>query len=120
MLFAFAALLAFAFLIGTLTSSTAVSIMATFAVFFISIILVNLEHATAMFSSAWAANLVHALYWIFPKTQELGSAVVGLVNGDEGPKNMRQALSLSPFLTTGLFGLVSLALASWRFQRKDF
>src|SRR5664279_2265744 len=38
-LFGIAALMAFAFLIGTLTSSTAVSIMATFAVFFLSAIL---------------------------------------------------------------------------------
>jgi hypothetical protein len=35
-LFGIAALMAFAFLVGTLTSSTAVSIMATFAVFFLS------------------------------------------------------------------------------------
>jgi ABC-type transport system involved in multi-copper enzyme maturation permease subunit len=119
-LFGIACLLAFAFLIGVLTSSTAVSIMATFAVFFLSAILAGHDRIAAAMSAEWAANLVQALYWIFPKTAELGRAVVGLVLGDEGPRHARQALTLSPFLTTGLFGLVSLALASWRFHRKDF
>jgi len=119
-LFGIAALMAFAFLVGTLTSSTAVSIMATFAIFFLSIVLFNLHGHTAMFSSEWAVWLVDGLYWTFPKTVEIGRAVVGLVSGEEGPIRNRTALSLAPFLSTGLFGLVSLGLACLRFQRKDF
>jgi ABC-2 type transport system permease protein len=119
-LFGIACLLAFAFLIGVLTSSTAVSIMATFAVFFLSAILANHDHIAAALSAEWAAQLVHGLYWVLPKTSQLGSAVVGLVLGDEGPRRMRDALALSPFVTTGLFGLSCLGLASWRFSRKDF
>ena len=119
-LFGIAALMAFAFLVGTLTSSTAVSIMATFAVFFVSAILANHNHIAAAVSSEWAAELVHGLYWIFPKTAELGAAVVALVMGDEGPARMKSALALRPFLTTGLFGAICLALACLRFRRKDF
>lgn len=119
-LFGIAALMAFAFLVGTLTSSTAVSIMATFAVFFLSIILKNLHGHSAIFSSEWAAGLVHVLYWIFPKIVELGGAVVSLVNGADGPMRRREGLSVLPFLSTGLFGLVSLTLACLRFRRKDF
>jgi ABC-type transport system involved in multi-copper enzyme maturation permease subunit len=119
-LFGIAALMAFAFLVGTLTSSTAVSIMATFAVFFLSIILKNLHGHSAIFSSEWAAGLVHVLYWIFPKIVEMGGAVVGLVNGADGPIRAREGAALLPFLSTGLFGLVSLALACFRFRRKDF
>jgi ABC-2 type transport system permease protein len=119
-LFGIAALMAFAFLVGTLTSSTAVSIMATFAVFFLSIVLANLHQHTAIFSSEWAVGLVDGLYWAFPKTVDLGRAVVNLVSGENGPVRNRAALSLSPFLSTGLFGLVSLALACLRFRRKDF
>jgi len=119
-LFGIACLMAFAFLIGVLTSSTGVSIMATFAVFFLSAILSNHDHIAAALSSEWSAQLVHGLYWVFPKTAELGKAVVGLVLGDEGPRRLRAALTLSPFLTTGLFGLSCLGLASWRFSRKDF
>jgi ABC-2 type transport system permease protein len=119
-LFGIAALMAFAFLVGTLTSSTAVSIMATFAVFFLSIVLANLHGHTAMFSSEWAVWLVNGLYWIFPKIVEIGRAVVGLVSGENGPMPNRTAFSLAPFLSTGLFGLVSLTLACLRFRRKDF
>jgi len=119
-LFGIAALLAFAFLVGTLTSSTAVSIMATFAVFFLSIVLFNLHGHTAILSSEWAVRLVDGLYWVLPKSVELGRAVIGLVNGPEGPIHDRNALALAPFLSTGLFGAVSLGLACLRFQRKDF
>ena len=119
-LFGIAALMAFAFLVGTLTSSTAVSIMATFAVFFLSIILKNLHGHSAIFSSEWAAGLVHVLYWIFPKIVELGGSVVSLVNGADGPIRAREGATLLPFLSTGLFGLVSLALACLKFRRKDF
>jgi ABC-type transport system involved in multi-copper enzyme maturation permease subunit len=119
-LFGIAALLAFAFLVGTLTSSTAVSIMATFAVFFLSIVLFNLHGHLAIFSSEWTAGLVDGLYWVFPKTVEIGRAVVGLVNGEHGPIRDPGALTLAPFLSTGLFGVVSLSLACLRFRRKDF
>jgi len=119
-LFGIAALLAFAFLIGTLTSSTAVSIMATFAVFFLSIVLYNLHSHLAIFSSEATASLVDGLYWVFPKTVEIGRAVVGLVNGENGPIRDRGAIAVAPFLSTGLFGLVSLTLACLRFRRKDF
>ena len=119
-LFGIAALMAFAFLVGTLTSSTAVSIMATFAVFFLSAIFANHDQIAAAVSSEWAAQLVHGLYWVFPKTAQLGAAVVALVMGDEGPARIRRALALQPFVTTGLFGAACLALACLRFRRKDF
>ena len=76
--------MAFAFLIGTLTSSTAVSIMATFAVFFLSAILANHDRIAAALSAEWAAALVQGLYWVFPKTAQLGAAVVALVLGEPG------------------------------------
>jgi ABC-type transport system involved in multi-copper enzyme maturation permease subunit len=119
-LFGIAALMAFAFLIGTLTSSTAVSIMATFALFFLSAILANHERIAAAVSSEATAQLVHGLYWVFPKTAELGTAVVALVLGDQGPARVQRALTLQPFVTTGLFGAACLALACLRFRRKDF
>jgi hypothetical protein len=119
-LFGIAALLAFAFLVGVATSSTGVSIMATFALFFLGAILVGHEKIAAALSSEWAAQTVHALYWVVPKTAELGRAVIALVFGDEGPRRLREGLTLAPFVSTGLFGLASLSLASWLFRRKDF
>ena len=119
-LFGIAVLLAFAFLVGVATSSTGVSIMATFALFFFGAILVGHEKIAAALSSEWAAQTVHALYWVVPKTAELGRAVIALVFGDEGPRHLREGLTIAPFVTTGLFGLASLSLASWLFSRKDF
>ena len=57
---------------GVVTSSTAVSIMATFAIFFVSAILSDHDQIEAAMSSEWAAQLVHGLYWVFPKTAQLG------------------------------------------------
>src|SRR5262249_20777444 len=71
-LFAVATLLAFAFLIGVVTSSTGVSLMTTYAVFFLSAILVARDRIAAAVSTETAANLVKGLYWILPKTAEIG------------------------------------------------
>jgi ABC-2 type transport system permease protein len=119
-LFAIAALLAFAFLVGVVTSSTGVSIMSTYGVFFFSVLLAGHERIAAAVSKQWQADFVHALYWIFPKTAELGRAVVALVSGGEGPARLQQSLTWLPFATTAAFGLVCLGSASYLFRRKDF
>ncbi|MEO6325564.1 MAG: ABC transporter permease subunit [Thermoanaerobaculia bacterium] len=119
-LFCIACLLAFAFLVGVVTSSTAVSMMATFALFGFSALLASHDRIAASLSSEWSAGIVQGLYWILPKTFELGQAVIALVAPNDAPARVLQSLSLMPFLTTGLFGLASLALAAWLFKRKDF
>jgi ABC-2 type transport system permease protein len=120
-LFTIAVLLASAFLIGVVTSSTTVSIMSTYAIFLFSAALAAHDQIAAVLSSQWSANLVHTLYWVFPKTTELGKAVVALVSpAGEMPRELRDSLTMSPFLTTGAFGAACLGLASWLFSRKDF
>ena len=119
-LFTISVLLAFAFLVGVVTSSTAVSIMTTYGVFFFSALLVAHEKIEAAISVEWRAQLVHALYWIFPKTSELGQSVIALVYGSEAPAELTSALNPSVFLSTALFGIVCLTLALWLFQRKEF
>ncbi len=119
-LFTIAVLLAFAFLVGVVTSSTAVSIMTTYGIFFFSAILAAHDRIEAAISVEWRANLVHALYWVFPKTSELGQSVIALVYGTEAPPELTSALNTGVFLSTGLFGLTCLALALWLFQRKEF
>lgn len=119
-LFTIACLLAFAFLVGVVTSSTAVSIMATYAVFFLSAFLALHDKMAAAVSSEWAAQTIHGLYWILPKTAQLGQAVVALVSGETAPRRISEALAFAPFATTAAFGLVCLALASWLFTKKDF
>lgn len=122
-LFAIASLLAFAFLVGVATSSTAVSLMVTYAVFFFAALLSGHEKISAAVSSETSANIIEGLYWIFPKTAELGRATVGLVSGGEIRETFFDLGGidvLAVFGTTALFGILSLALASRLFARKDF
>lgn len=115
-----AALLAFAFLIGVITSSTAVSIMSTFGLFVAALILAAHDRIAAVLSSNVSAGIIHTLYWIFPKTAELGQAVVAYVSAGHAPERLLETLTFAPFGTTAAFGLVSLVLACWMFQRKEF
>ncbi|HUP49493.1 MAG TPA: ABC transporter permease subunit [Thermoanaerobaculia bacterium] len=119
-LFVIATLLAFAFLVGVVTSSTAVSIMTTYGLFFFALMLVAHERIEAAVSKEWQAWLISTLYWVIPKTAELGQAVVAFVAGDAVPDHVAAVLSPAPFLSTAAFGIACLVLASWLFQRKDF
>ena len=115
-----ATLLAFAFLIGVLTSSTAVSIMTTYGIFIFSAALVGHENFAAAVSKQWQANFINGMYWVFPKTAELAQAVVAFVGGSEVPERIQQVLTPAPFLTTAAFGVACLILSSWLFTRKEF
>jgi ABC-2 type transport system permease protein len=119
-LFTIAALMAFAFLVGVVTSSTAVSLMATYAVFFLAAILAFHDKIGAAVSTEFAARTVEALYWIFPKTAELGKATVALVAGAQAPERLGDVNHFAIFGSTALFGVAALTLASWLFSRKDF
>ncbi len=115
-----AVLLAFAFLVGVFTSSTAVSIMATCGIFFFGLMLAGHEQFAAAVSKQWQANVIETLYWVFPKTAELLTAVVAFVGGEVVPEQIMNTLSPAPFLTTAAFGVGCLILASWLFTRKEF
>lgn len=119
-LFIIATLMAFAFLIGVITSSTAVSIMTTYGLFFFGVMLVGHERIAAAVSKEWQAAMINAMYWIVPKTAELGGAVVAFVSGGAAPEKLQQQLTWSPFLSTAAFGVACLVLASWLFTRKEF
>lgn len=115
-----ATLLAFAFLVGVVTSSTAVSIMTTYGIFIFSAALVGHENYAAAVSKEWQAWLINGMYWVFPKTAELAQAVVAFVGASQLPSRMTNVLTPAPFLTTAAFGIGCLALASWLFTRKEF
>src|SRR5207302_6175609 len=116
-LFVIATLLAFAFLIGVITSSTAVSIMTTYGMFFFALMLVSHDRIAAAVSKEWQAWLIQTLYWIIPKTAEIGGAVVAFVSGDQMPERIAATLTPAPFITTAAFGIVSPATASCPLQR---
>lgn len=115
-----AVLLALAFLVGVVTSSTAVSIMSSFGIFFFGLAMAGHEKYAAAVSKEWQANLIEALYWIFPKTAELAQAVMALVGGDAMPERIARVLTPAPFLTSAAFGVACLILASWLFTKKEF
>jgi ABC-type transport system involved in multi-copper enzyme maturation permease subunit len=119
-LFVIATLLAFAFLVGVITSSTAVSIMTSYGLFFFSLMLAAHDRIAAAVSHEWQAWVIQTLYWVIPKTAELGTAVVAFVSGNALPKEMNAMLNPQPFITTAAFGVVSLILAVWRFHKKEF
>lgn len=119
-LFVVATLLAFAFLVGVVTSSTAVSIMSSYALFFFGLMLAGHDRFAAVVSKQWQAGLIQTLYWIIPKTAELFAAVVAFVSDNRVPEAMAKALTPAPFLATGGFLVVCLTLASWLFYRKEF
>jgi ABC-type transport system involved in multi-copper enzyme maturation permease subunit len=119
-LFMVATLLAFAFLIGVVTSSTGVSLMATYAMFFLAAILAAREKIAAAVSTETAANVVRGLYWIFPKTAEIGKATVSLVAGPDTPQALIDFKPFPVYGSTAAFGLAALALSAWLFSRKDF
>jgi ABC-type transport system involved in multi-copper enzyme maturation permease subunit len=115
-----AVLLAFAFLIGVITSSTAVSIMTTFGIFFFGLAMAGHDKFAAAVSKQWQANVIETLYWVFPKTAELGQAVFAFVGGNNLPERVLRVLTPAPFLSTAAFGVGCLVLASWLFTRKEF
>ena len=115
-----ATLMAFAFLVGVFTSSTAVSIMTTFGIFFFGLALAGHEQYAAAVSKQWQANVINGLYWVVPKTADLFQAVFAYVGGNDIAGPLAKHLTPAPFVTTAAFGVVSLALASWLFTRKEF
>ena len=118
-LFLIAVLLAFAFMIGVITSSTAVSIMATYGVFFFGVMLAGHARIEAALSKEWQAMSIKTLYWIMPKTAELATSVVAFVGGRQFENEIIK-VTAAPFWSTAIFGFVCLTLASWLFQRKEF
>ncbi len=119
-LFTIATLMAFAFLVGVITSSTGVALMATYAVFFFAAILSAHDRISAAVSTEFAARVVDGLYWVLPKTAQLGQAAVALVAGKEAPERLADINHFAVYGSTALFGLAALGLASWLFSRKDF
>src|SRR5438270_13666587 len=94
-LFVVATLLAFAFLVGVVTSSTAVSIMTTYAIFFFGLMLAGHNRFAAVVSKEWQAALINTLYWIVPKSSELFLSVVSFVSDKALPSQFGGAMAPS-------------------------
>lgn len=115
-----AILLAFTFMVGTVTSSTGVSIMSSYALYFITVILSAHDKIAAAVSSEVTANIINGLYWTLPKLVELQGATIALVAAGQAPEEVSRFLTLSPFMTSSVFGVACLAIACVHFSRKEF
>jgi ABC-2 type transport system permease protein len=109
----FLSYLGFMYLVGVLSSSTPLSIMLPYALYMISVPLAAHDHIAAAMDSRLTANIVHGLYWILPKTAEVGRDLTTYVLGKGSP-------TLLPLVTTAAFGAACLAAAVVIFNRKNF
>ncbi len=109
----FLSYLGFMYLIGVVTSSTPLSIMLPYALYLLSVPLVAHDRIAAAMDSRLAAGVVNALYWVLPKTAEIGRDLTAYVLGKGTP-------AVLPLASTAAFGVVCLAAAVLAFNRKNF
>ncbi|MDE3195257.1 MAG: ABC transporter permease [Acidobacteriota bacterium] len=111
-IFMFAVLLAVIVLVGVAWDSSAVAIMVTFAIMIVTPILAwpMLER---LLSSQWSRDVADVLYYILPKTADVGLIIRHLILH-------RPVESWMPVWSTAIFGAVVLALGVWKFQRRSF
>jgi ABC-type transport system involved in multi-copper enzyme maturation permease subunit len=112
-IFIFAVLLAVLVLVGVLWDSSAVAIMATFAIMIITPILAQKNLIERLLSSEWSRNVVRVLYYVLPKTSDVSVIVRRVI--------LNQPVeSWMPVWSTALFGAAILGLGLWKFQRRSF
>ena len=92
----------------------------TYALFFMSPLLLGLRKVSAAFSEQWHVWVTDTLYWIVPKSAELGQAVFMYVAGGQLPDRVRAEVPVSVYFSTAGFAVACLAIASWLFTRKEF
>ncbi|MDP9055421.1 MAG: ABC transporter permease [Acidobacteriota bacterium] len=112
-IFIFAVLLTVLVLVGVLWDSSAVAIMATFAIMIITPILAQKNLIERLLSSESSRNVVRFLYYVLPKTSDVSVIIRHLILNEP-------VRSWMPVWSTALFGAVVLALGLWRFQRRSF
>jgi ABC-2 type transport system permease protein len=113
-LFVFSVLLCVVVLIGVLSESAALSVMAAVALMLISTILAQRQIVVKLLDSEWSRDLWLAFYWIVPKVYDFGVAMKDIILYD------RSADWLTPAWTSALFAITVLSGAVYIFRRRDF
>lgn len=112
-IFIFAVVLAVLVLVGVLWDSSAVAIMITFAIMFLTPILAQKTTIEKLLSSEWSRDLFSFLYYVLPKISDVSVIIRHVI--------LNQPIdSWMPVWSTAIFGAVMLALGLWRFQRRSF
>jgi ABC-type transport system involved in multi-copper enzyme maturation permease subunit len=99
-------------LLGAWTESTALSLITTYGLIFVSLALAGVKQITPQLSSTGAAVFWTA-YHTLPNFAEVTQTVGNLATGDP-------VTDWYPFVSSLLFGAVCYALGAWIFARRDF
>ncbi len=112
-MFVFAVLLAVVMLVGVLFESTAVSTMVPVVMMILSPLLAQDATVQKLLSSQWSRDLWHGLYAVLPKVFEIGRMTLNIV--------LREGqVEWWPIWSSGLFAIVVMGCALWRFEQRDF
>jgi len=112
-LFVFCVLLTVSLLVGVLWESAAVSIIATFGVMVISLIVSAKTTWEKLLSSEWSRDMVRGLYYILPRIFDIGRINNNLITN-------QPVTDWAAIWTTAAFGAVMLAASLFFFARRDF
>jgi ABC-type transport system involved in multi-copper enzyme maturation permease subunit len=112
-IFVFSVLLAVIVLIGVLWESAAVAIMVTFGIVIVTLILAQRATIERLLSSEWSRDLVRILYYVLPKTSDIGVIIRHLILNEPVDSWM-------PVWSTALFGAAVLAAGILHFRRRSF
>ena len=120
-LFTVATLLAFAFLVGVVTSSTGVSLMTTYAVFFLAALLVAARaHRGGGLDRDRGEHRARASTGSCPRRPSSGRRPWPWSPGQRRPSGWRTSHHFAVYGSTAVFGAAALTLSAWLFSRKDF
>ncbi|MFC2134780.1 ABC transporter permease [Bacteroidota bacterium] len=112
--FTFAVLYSLIILIGVITRSSLLAMMLTYLIFFVlSPILSNREQIILLIDNKFVEAILDGLYYILPKTNELGQITANLASG-------AAIGEYQPIVTSLLFLILSLTLSIIIFSKKDY
>jgi len=112
-LFVFCVLLTVTLLTGVLWESAAVSIIATFGVMVLSLILSAKTTWERLLSSEWSRDVVRSAYYSLPRIVDIGKINHSLITD-------QPVTDWAAMWTTAAFGAVMLAASLFFFARRDF
>jgi ABC-type transport system involved in multi-copper enzyme maturation permease subunit len=112
-LFVFCVLLTVSLLVGVLWESAAVSIIATFGVMVISVIVSQKSTWERLLSSEWSRDIVRGLYYALPRIVDIGQINHALITS-------QPVTDWAPIWSTAAFGVVMLSASLYFFARRDF
>lgn len=112
--FAFAVLYALIILIGILSQNSILAMMLSYLIFFILSPILNIRDQIMTLSDSKVLEIIlEGLYYIVPKTSELGSITSDLAAGGG-------IYDYQPIFTSAIFLILTLALSIIIFSKKDY